>query len=236
MTITAAFFAAFSSAFFPALLAASAAFGDSGSVDLIEPTIPPGIQAAATESPQDSDAELPKRYPPRDLHEGWVRTLQSGAGLMGGALVGATGLGIGISLVDCSDDPDVDTFGCGIAKAAFAIIGASTGYVIGTSLGVYLAGKGLYREGSFWAGFAGAAVGFAAGALMANQFDLETTPMLLLTLGASNLFSVGTYAWSDRVQARVGFAPEPGLRDRAQLSARDPGSMRTEVRLVLWRP
>lgn len=220
-----------------ALCLSSAAFGGSGLPGTLEPDFPFGLQSSASRDGSPTPlAEDPEAIPTRGLNEGLVRTLQSGAGLVGGALLGVSGAALGVSAVDCSSDPGEENFGCGIAKGISGVMGASAGYIIGTSLGVYLAGRGLHREGSFWAGFAGAVAGFAAGALVANQMNLETTPMVIVIMGASNLFSVGTYAWSDRVQTRFSFAPEPGSPVHASADLLEAGSMRTEVRLVLWRP
>jgi hypothetical protein len=90
-------------------------------------------------------------------------------GGVGGALLGVTGFLGGVLAGGCSLAD-----GCFSAGEDIALYGtAISGYTLGTTLGVYWAGVAMKGHGSFWAAFAGGALGAAAASAFAFGTDTD---------------------------------------------------------------
>lgn len=185
-----------------------------------------GALPGALPEPLSAEAAEP------DRSMAWVRARQAGGGLLGGAALGLAGALVGMAATPCSSHPDDG--GCGLESYAMGIYGGIAGYLIGAPAGIYWAGHSMDRDGSFLVSLAGAAAGFAGGAYLAWSTNMPVAPSVIVSLGLSNLVSLGLYSWTDRVETRVSLEPAlPGARESAL--ALSPKDLRAETRVVLWR-
>ena len=107
------------------------------------------------------------------------------------------------------------------------------GYLIGTTAGIYGAGRLFGRDGSLWITAGGAALGLLAGGLLSTQTGdnpvLQVVPLLALSQGLA-LFG---YQWTDRVQVKANLETVPGKTSRVGTSTRPKLALRPEVELTL---
>ena len=140
----------------------------------------PLLAAAALSSPAHLHAaqqidSLPAVRAPRPLGVATLGgALGSGAGLVGGALVG-------YSMASCGSSPE---WLCGLDEAAVgAVLGSAVGAALGANIAAHRAGRSPTFGKTFLASLGGVLVGTGVGALAAQVDDSGSLPLIGFAIG-----------------------------------------------------
>jgi hypothetical protein len=164
----------------------------------------------------------------------WSRMGQAGVGLVLGVTGTYLGAAAGKAIDPCNEKKDEEN-AIDLCNSSGTTIGAIGGYLLGTTAGVYGAGRLFGREGSLWMTAGGAALGLLAGGLLSTQFD-ETPAFQVISLLAlsQGLALFGNY-WSDRVKINAELETVPRKTGQVRTSTKPNLALRPEVEVTLAR-
>ena len=136
---------------------------------------------------------------------GTMLTSQLGMGAALGIVGGLVGGRIGGAAANCNENSE---FLCGLGQA---VIGSTLGLILGSSTGVYVAGKAVNHEGTFGSTLVGSLGGTLGGGYLALKYldGNNLIPFFILIVASPVLGGMLGYHLSDRVNVDFSFNPEP---------------------------
>jgi hypothetical protein len=162
----------------------------------------------------------------------WARMGQAGSGLILGIAGSYLGATAGKAIDPCNEKEDEENT-LDLCNSSGTTLGAVGGYLIGTTAGIYGAGRIFGRDGYLWLTAGGATLGLLAGGLVSTQADDNPVLQVVSLLALSQGLALFGYQWTDRVQVRAGLKTVPGKTSRGETSSRPKLALRPEVELTL---